>query len=40
MHTVLVVDDDRVILSTLTRYLSSFAEEFRILSAEHGEQAL
>lgn len=40
MKTVLVVDDDRVILSTLTRYLSSFAEEFELLSAENGRRAL
>ena len=40
MKTVLVVDDDRLILRTLTSYLASFAEEFELVAAENGRQAL
>jgi len=40
MKTVLVVDDDRVILSTLISYLASLGEEFELLGAGDGRQAL
>ena len=40
MKTVLVVDDDRVILSTLLTYLAGFGAELELVSAENGRQAL
>ena len=40
MKTVLVVDDDRVILKTLVAFLSSYAEDLELLTAENGRQAV
>ncbi len=40
MKTVLVVDDDTVILKTIVAYLSSFSEDFEVATAEDGQQAL
>ncbi len=40
MKTVLVVDDDTVILQTIVAYLSSFSEELAVVTAEDGQQAL
>ncbi|MEM7584172.1 MAG: response regulator [Acidobacteriota bacterium] len=40
MKTVLVVDDDQVILQTIVAYLSSFSEELAVVTADDGRQAL
>ena len=40
MKTVLVVDDDRVILRTLVAYLSSYSEDLELLTADNGQQAV
>ncbi len=40
MKTVLVVDDDRVILTTIVSYLSAYSEDLELLTAENGRQAL
>ena len=40
MKTVLVVDDDPVILTTIVNYLTAYSEDLELLTASNGEQAV
>ncbi len=40
MKTVLVVDDDPVILATIVNYLTAYSEDLELLTAEDGRQAV
>ncbi len=40
MKTVLVVDDDRIILTTIVSFLSAYSEDLELLTAENGRQAV
>jgi len=40
MNKVMVVDDDRQTLNTITRFLSRFKEEFDVITADGGEAAI
>ena len=40
MKTVLVVDDDRVILTTIVRFLTHYSEDLELVTAETGEEAV
>ena len=40
MKTVLVVDDDQVILTTIVKYLSAYSEDLELLTAQNGRQAV
>lgn len=40
MKTILAVDDEKLILKILAKRLSAYADEFRLLTAGHGEEAI
>ncbi|MCP3961208.1 MAG: response regulator [bacterium] len=40
MKTVLVVDDDQVILTTIVRFLGHYAEDLELLTAKNGQEAV
>ncbi len=40
MKTVLVVDDDQIILTTIVNFLAAYAEDLELLTAENGQQAV
>lgn len=40
MKTVLVVDDDQIILTTIVNYLAAYSEDLELLTAENGQQAV
>ncbi len=40
MKTVLVVDDDQIILTTIVNFLAAYSEDLELLTAENGRQAV
>ncbi len=40
MKTVLVVDDDPIILTTIVNFLAAYADDLELLTAENGKQAV